>query len=93
MPSCARGSTQRGGRTDRTVVNGPDCLNVMMNDEASADNSAAYAFLYSYMTYEPAMEPNRLDVCPILLTQPENDSRTPQYLSDMFLKGSVRSVQ
>ena len=67
------------------LVNDPDCLNVMMNDVTSAGNSATLAFLYSYMTYAPDIEPADFDVCPILLTQPEKDRWTPQSLSDPFL--------
>ena len=68
------------------LVNDPDCLKAMMDDPTSAGNSATYAFLYSYMTYAPDVEPRKFDVCPILLTQPEKDQWTPQRLSDMFLK-------
>ena len=67
------------------LVNNPDCLSVMMNDATSAGNSATLAFLYSYMTYTPDIEPADFDICPILLTQPEKDRWTPQGLSDPFL--------
>ncbi len=67
------------------LVNDPDCLRVMMNDTTSAGNSATLAFLYSYMTYAPDLEPEQFDVCPVLLTQPEKDRWTPQFLSDPFL--------
>ena len=67
------------------LVNDPDCLRIMMNDTTSAGNSATMAFLYSYMTYTPDLEPEEFDVCPVLLTQPEKDRWTPQHLSDPFL--------
>ena len=67
------------------LVNDPDCLKIMMNDTTSAGNSATLAFLYSYMTYVPELEPSEFDVCPVLLTQPEKDRWTPQFLSDPFL--------
>ncbi len=67
------------------LVNDPDCLRIMMNDTTSAGNSATLAFLYSYMTYVPDLEPADFDVCPVLLTQPEKDRWTPQFLSDPFL--------
>lgn len=67
------------------LVNDPKCLDIMMNDVTSAGNSATLAFLYSYMTYQPDMEPEQFDVCPVLLTQPEKDRWTPQFLSDPFL--------
>ncbi len=67
------------------LVNDPKCLDIMMNDVTSAGNSATLAFLYSYMTYQPDMEPEQFNVCPVLLTQPEKDRWTPQFLSDPFL--------
>lgn len=67
------------------LVNNPDCLNIMMNDVTSAGNSATLAFLYSYMTYKPDIEPKDFGLCPVLLTQPEKDRWTPQHLSDPFL--------
>ena len=68
------------------LVNDPDCLEVMMNDTTSAGNSATLAFLYSYMTYAPDIEPEDFTLCPILLTQPEEDRWTPEHLSDLFLE-------
>ncbi len=67
------------------LVNDPDCLKIMMEDTTSAGNSATLAFLYSYMTYQPELEPEQFDICPVLLTQPEKDRWTPQHLSDPFL--------
>ena len=67
------------------LVNDQDCLEIMMNDTTSAGNSATLAFLYSYMTYVPDVEPEDFDICPVLLTQPEKDRWTPQNLSDPFL--------
>lgn len=43
------------------------------------------AFMLSYMTYVPKIESKDFDICPILLTQPENDRWTPQFLSAPFL--------
>lgn len=82
-----------GGRTMRmaeaskmdALVNDPACLAVMLADPTSAGNSATVAFLNSYMTYAPDVEPADFDVCPVLLTQPERDRWTPQHLSDPFL--------
>lgn len=69
----------------RTLVNDPDCLKIMLKDETSAGNKVTFAFIDSYMNYKPEMEPQDFDVCPILLTQPEDDRWTPQHLSDPFL--------
>ena len=48
-------------------------------------------FIYSYMTYQPETEPEKFDICPVLLTQPENDKWTPLYLSEPFLN-RIRNV-
>ncbi len=44
------------------------------------------SFIYSYMTAVPEMEPEEFDVCPILLTQPQEDRWTPLHLSTPFLE-------
>ncbi|MDO5519329.1 MAG: alpha/beta hydrolase [bacterium] len=67
------------------LVNDKKCLKIMMNDTTSAGNKATMKFLESYMNYVPEIEPEEFDVCPILLTQPEKDRWTPQFLSDSFL--------
>lgn len=56
-----------------TLVNDHDCLSIMMNDTISDGNSTIIAFLYSYMTYVPDMEPDEFDVCSVLLIQPQKD--------------------
>lgn len=67
------------------LVNDPRALEVCLADKSSAGNSASVAFLDSYLNYQPAMQPEEFDVCPILLTQPAADRWTPQHLSDGFL--------
>ena len=72
------------------LVNDTACLAVMLADETSAGNSATVAFLNSYMTYVPDVEPADFDVCPVLLTQPERDRWTPQHLSEPFLNAITK---
>lgn len=69
----------------RALVNDPECLKIMLNDETSAGNKVTMKFMYTYMTYKPEIEPEDFAVCPILLTQPGADRWTPQRLSDTFL--------
>ncbi len=69
-----------------TLCNDPGCLKAMLRDKTSAGNSVPMAFIYSYMTAAPEIEPEKFDVCPVLLTQPEKDRWTPQHLSTPFLK-------
>lgn len=67
------------------LCNNPDCLKAMLRDKTSAGNSVPMKFIYSYMTTGPEIEPEDFDVCPILLTQPDQDKWTPLHLSKPFL--------
>lgn len=69
----------------KTLVNERKCLEVMMLDQTSAGNKITMEFLHSYVAYKPDIEPEDFAVCPVLLTQPEKDGWTPQFLSDIFL--------
>ncbi|MBN3818385.1 alpha/beta hydrolase [Paraburkholderia sp. Se-20369] len=68
------------------LVNDDDALKVWLSDPRSAGNAMTIAFLDSYMSYRPAVEPEAFDVCPILLTQPAADRWTPLHLSEPFLE-------
>jgi len=67
------------------LANDDDALRVFYRDRTSAGNSMSLAFLDSYMTYPPAIEPADFDRCPVLLTQPERDRWTPRHLSNPVL--------
>lgn len=67
------------------LCNDEKALKAMLKDKTSAANKVNMKFLWEYMTYIPAVEPEAFDVCPILLTQPENDRWTPEFLSDIVL--------
>ncbi|KVL16751.1 MULTISPECIES: alpha/beta hydrolase [unclassified Burkholderia] len=73
------------------LVNRDDALKVWMSDRTSAGNAMTMAFLDSYMSYRPVVEPEDFSVCPILLTQPAADRWTPLHLSEPFL-ARVRHV-
>ncbi len=68
-----------------TLCNDENALRAMLKDKTSAGNKVNMKFLSDYMTYIPEVEPDEFDVCPILLTQPENDRWTPEFLSDIVL--------
>lgn len=68
------------------LVNHQDALNVWLSDKRSAGNAMTMAFLSSYLSYQPVMEPEVFNVCPVLLTQPAADRWTPLRLSEPFLK-------
>ena len=57
----------------------------MLKDKTSAGNKVNMRFLVDYMTYVPEIEPEQFDICHIILTQPECDRWTPQFLSELFL--------
>lgn len=68
-----------------TLVNDRAALKVWLSDRTSAGNAMTAAFLDSYMSYRPVVEPENFEVCPILLTQPAEDKWTPLHLSQPFL--------
>ncbi|WP_197463451.1 MULTISPECIES: alpha/beta hydrolase [unclassified Alcanivorax] len=68
------------------LVNNDEALAVFLDDETSAGNWVSTRFLHSYLTYQPAIEPEDFHVCPILLTQPAEDHWTPIALSKPFLE-------
>lgn len=68
------------------LVNDPAALRVFLADPTSAGNWASLRFLDSYLSYQPEIEPEAFDACPILLTQPAEDRWTPQDLSELFLR-------
>lgn len=72
------------------LVNDPQALQACLADKTSAGNSATVAFLDSYLSYVPALQPEDFDVCPVLLTQPAADRWTPRHLADSFLQRITR---
>jgi pimeloyl-ACP methyl ester carboxylesterase len=68
-----------------TLCNDPKALKACLSDKSSAGNWATVAFLNSYLYYEPKIEPEDFDICPILLTQPAEDKWTPLHLSNPVL--------
>ena len=73
------------------LVNNKGALRVFLKDPTSAGNAMTTAFLASYLSHVPVVEPEDFDVCPILLTQPAADHWTPLNLSQPFLK-RIRKV-
>lgn len=67
------------------LVNDKDALKAMLNDPTSAGNKVNMKFFLEYSSYVPDVEPEDFDICPVILTQPENDRWTPEFLSDIVL--------
>ncbi len=78
------------------LVNNQAALRILLRDRSSAGSWATLRFLHSYLSYQPAVEPEDFAVCPILLTQPGADCWTPADLSAPVLsrirRVPVRSV-
>ncbi|MET7773781.1 alpha/beta hydrolase [Nocardia sp. NPDC005366] len=72
------------------LVNNPEALRVMTRDKTSGGNWVSARFLARYAAYAPAVEPEKFDVCPILLTQPSRDRWSPLSLSERFLSRITR---
>lgn len=68
-----------------TLCNSPAALKLFLNDPSSTGSWASVKFLMSYMNFVPALEPEKFDVCPILLTQPAEDLWSPLELSALVL--------
>lgn len=73
------------------LVNDKAALKVWLSDKRSAGNAMTLAFLSSYLSYAPVVEPENFEVCPVLLTQPAQDRWTPLHLSEPFLQ-RIRKV-
>jgi len=69
-----------------TLVNDKAALKACLADKTSAGKWVTMKFLATYTGYQPALEPENFDVCPVLLTQPAQDHWTPLHLSELFLK-------
>lgn len=67
------------------LCNDPEIMKIFNQDKTSAANVASMKFLDTYGNYEPELEPEAFDVCPILLTQPAEDRWTPRHLSELVL--------
>ncbi|WMT38846.1 alpha/beta hydrolase [Paenibacillus sp. D2_2] len=67
------------------LCNDKEVMKVFNRDKTSAANKTSMAFLKSYSEYKPALEAEEFNICPILLTQPEQDRWTPLHLSTPFL--------
>jgi alpha-beta hydrolase superfamily lysophospholipase len=68
------------------LVNNKTALKACLKDKTSAGKWVTMKFLSSLTSYKPMVEPEAFAICPILLTQPEKDTWTPLYLSEIFLK-------
>lgn len=73
-----------------TLVNNEDALRIFLSDSTSAGSAASMRFLATYSQYEPAIEPEAFDLCPVLLTQPLLDRWTPLELSKLFLSSITK---
>jgi len=66
------------------LVNDPQALKVLLKDPHSAGASVPLEFLYSFFNYQAKIKPEEFEVCPILLSQPAQDTWTPLAASQAF---------
>lgn len=69
----------------RTVANDKDLVAAMLADKRGAGNAVPLSFLASWLASQRPVQPERFDVCPILLVHPGDDHWTPAPLSVAFL--------
>ncbi|KAH8895970.1 lysophospholipase-like protein [Thozetella sp. PMI_491] len=77
------------------LVNDDAALRICLRDRSSAGAWVSMRFMATYQHYQPTMDWEEFDVCPILLTQPAADPWTPLSLSQPFLdraKGTQVSI-
>ena len=74
------------------LTNNRQLLRLMMDGPSSAGRWNTMHFLASHASYEPAHEPEDFDICPILLTQPVEDSWIPQWISEKFF-AKIKKVE
>lgn len=70
-----------------TLTNDDVLLKLFLKDPTSAGSLVSFAFLSTFMTYEPAIEPKDFSVCPVMLAQPDEDRWTKEHLSTLSLAG------
>ncbi|PVH80097.1 alpha/beta-hydrolase [Cadophora sp. DSE1049] len=75
-----------------TLTNDQKLLEVMMNDPSSAGRWNSMHFIATHASYKPDQEPEEFTVCPILLTQPTEDTWTPQWVSEMLF-AKIKKVE
>jgi alpha-beta hydrolase superfamily lysophospholipase len=66
------------------IANDPALAKVFARDRLGGGNRATVRFLRTWLTYEPALEPEDWDRCPVLLAHPGDDHWTPTALSLKF---------
>ncbi|KAH7323828.1 lysophospholipase-like protein [Rhexocercosporidium sp. MPI-PUGE-AT-0058] len=67
------------------LCNNPAAMKIFKTDKTSAAAWTTMKFLDSYTSFKPEMEPEEFNVCPILLTQPMQDTWTPLQVAKQFL--------
>ncbi len=68
----------------KLISNDPDISAVFIRDRLAGGSAASIRFLRSLINLRPAAEPERFDVCPVLLAHPAIDPWTPLELSTPF---------
>lgn len=68
----------------REIVNHDKVLQILLNDKTGAGNSMCVRYINSFINYNPAIEPDEFNRCPLLLAHPAEDRWTDIKISKIF---------
>lgn len=66
------------------ITNDPDFSEIFATDPHAGGGNVSMKFLRTFMTYNPALEPEDFTICPVLMIHPGLDPWTPLELSKDF---------
>jgi len=70
----------------RLIANNPGIVELLIADRTAAGSWIPLRFMRTLMDSRPLIEPERFDLCPVLLAHPEIDHMTPLHLSKKFFE-------
>ena len=68
----------------KEIVNHDKVLKILLNDKTGAGNSMSVRYINSFINYNPAIEPDEFNQCPLLLAHPAEDKWTDLNISKIF---------
>lgn len=66
------------------ITNDPSFSKVFAEDPYAGGSKVSMGFLNTFLNYNPKLEPEKFEVCPVLLAHPSIDPWTPKELSQSF---------
>lgn len=68
----------------KAIVNNKEVLKLLLKDKVGSGSSVSISFLLSMMNSIPIIEPEKFDICPVLMVHPDQDKWTPTHISRLF---------